>query len=60
MDDKLHRLHKDKSVVSAHWGDAINAPVKAKMKKFSTHGRDQLQKTRRVNLLPADNQTGLI
>ncbi len=35
MDDKLHQLHKDKSIFNAHWGDNINAPVKAKMRKFS-------------------------
>lgn len=35
MDDKLHQLHKDKSIFNAHWGDTINAPVKAKMRKFS-------------------------
>lgn len=35
VDDKLHQPHKDKSIFNAHWGDNINAPVKAKMRKFS-------------------------
>lgn len=33
MDDKLHQPHKDKSIFNAHWGDTINAPVKAQMRK---------------------------
>ena len=35
LDDKLHQLHKDKSIFNAHWGDTINAPLKAEMRKFS-------------------------
>ena len=44
MDDKLHHLHKDKSIFNAHERDTINAPVKEKMRKFSgsAHRRTQL------------------
>lgn len=39
MDDRLHQPHEDKSIFNAHWGDNINAPVKAKMRKLSRINR---------------------